>query len=65
MNATQTEMTVNFQPLSMDVIIVHAPTASLASAHEAARGVRGVRLLSTFRDGWGRVVTMAIASNVK
>ena len=56
-------MMVIEQPLSLDVIIVHAKGTAVGAAHEAARGVKGVRLLSTFVDGWGRTVTMAIASN--
>ncbi len=61
---TANEMVVNFQPLSMDVIIAHAGAVSAKEAHAAAKSVPGVRLLWTGRDGWGRMVTMAIASNV-
>jgi predicted homoserine dehydrogenase-like protein len=56
-------MTVNEQPYSLDVVIVHAKGTPVRAAHEAARAVKGVRLVSTFVDGWGRTVTMAIASN--
>lgn len=56
-------MSVNFQSRSLDVIIVHAPGTSAKEAHAAAKSVHGVRVLWTGRDGWGRMITMAIASN--
>ena len=54
-------MQINLQPLSLGAIIVHAMGTPTRAAHVAARTGRGVRLLSTFVDDWGRTVAMAIA----
>ena len=44
-----------------DVIVTHAAGVSLSDAHAAAKAIDGVRILDTFRDGWGRIVSRGVA----
>lgn len=58
-------MLVVFHPLSLDVTVHHVAGTPPRAAHEAARGVKGMRLLSTFVDGWGRLVSTGIAHGAR
>lgn len=48
---------------SGDVLVVHA-AGTIAEGHLAARALPGFRIIDTFRDGWGRIVTRGVAAAV-